>query len=149
MPSHKRERPGRKRERDELRYRHFREGFGMRLRALREAYQGHFPDENHEQARWATRIGVTPYIYNRWERGKHLPRLDFLLRITTVFQVSTEYLLRGVVGRRMPNWLRDGLLSVHPELQDEEILSDHENKAVERIRRSRSRRADKDDPTSS
>ena len=61
------------------------EEFAERLKQLREA-------RGLSQARLAEMVEVTPRVYNRWERGSTIPRLDTLVRIADVLQVTLDEL---------------------------------------------------------
>ena len=106
-------------------------GFGQRLRRLRKAYEEREPFM-HGQGQWAYRPGISESTYNRWENGtaKELPKLIYLNRITDLFQVSMDYLLRGILPRSMDPWLRDTLRAAHPELLDEGTLADQRRRAL-------------------
>ena len=61
------------------------EEFEKRLKQLRE-------DRGLSQTRLAEMVEVTPRVYNRWERGSTIPRLDTLVRIADVLQVTLDEL---------------------------------------------------------
>ena len=61
------------------------EEFAKRLKQLRE-------DRGLSQTRLAEMVEVTPRVYNRWERGSTIPRLDTLVRIADVLQVTLDEL---------------------------------------------------------
>jgi transcriptional regulator with XRE-family HTH domain len=90
--------------------------FGDRLFWLREERERREPGQ-HNQGQCAHRLGVTQTKYSRWEAGIVWPRLIDLLKLADFFEVSTEYLLRGVMSPPMQDWLREALLREHPELQ--------------------------------
>jgi len=50
------------------------------------------------QAQLADHLGVSPRVYNRWERGVATPRLDTLVKIADILQVSLDEL----AGRQPP-----------------------------------------------
>ena len=47
------------------------------------------------QADVAQRLGVTPAAVSKWENGSTKPRYEMLLRLSEIFQVSTEELIAG------------------------------------------------------
>ena len=51
------------------------------------------------QARLAELLAVSPRVYNRWERGAAIPRLDTLVKIAEILEVSLDEL----VGRKEPD----------------------------------------------
>jgi len=51
------------------------------------------------QARLAEMLGVSPRVYNRWEKGAAVPHLDAVVNIADILQVSLDELL----GRSEPN----------------------------------------------
>ena len=61
------------------------EKFAQRLKDLRIA-------RGLSQAKLAEMVFVTPRVYNRWERGTTIPRLDTLVRIGDVLQVTLDEL---------------------------------------------------------
>jgi len=125
--------------REQLRNGSMMDGFGIRLRTLREVYQAQFPKENHDQAQWAARLGVTAFKLNRWEHGQHLPKLMHLHALKVLSGVSWGYLMAGELDRReMEDWLYKALRLALPELQDVESTTARRNKAVARIRLERS-----------
>jgi len=110
------------------------QGFGNRLLWLRELHEEREPGR-HSQTQWARRIGVTLTMYHRWEKGTHLPKLVHQLRIATLFRVSPNYLVAGVLPVQMERWLYEGLRQAHPELQDEATLWDRQNTVFEQASR--------------
>lgn len=65
--------------------------FAERLRELRER-------RGLTQARLAELLEVSPRVYNRWETGAAAPRLDTVVRIADLLEVSLDEL----VGRAKP-----------------------------------------------
>jgi transcriptional regulator with XRE-family HTH domain len=59
--------------------------FATRLREART-------NRKMTQVRLAELLGVSPRVYNRWERGGAVPQLDFLARIAQVLQISIDSL---------------------------------------------------------
>ena len=56
-------------------------------------------------------LAISPRVYNRWERGGAVPRLDTLVRLADIFQVSLDELS----GRREVKEV-DGLKIRNPRL---------------------------------
>jgi len=96
-------------------------GFAKRLQETRSA-------RGLTQTRLAGMLGVSPRVYNRWERGAAIPRLDTLVKIAEILEVSLDEL----VGRKEPDL--DTLRIRNPELHDlyKEIdrLSDEDQQAL-------------------
>lgn len=68
------------------------DGFGSRLKRLRQ-------DFNLTQTALAEHLGVVPSAVGKYESNKHpqsYPSVEALLKIADFFNVSTDYLLRGV-----------------------------------------------------
>ena len=65
------------------------EGFAERLRAARSS-------RGLTQVRLAELLGISPRVYNRWERGAATPKLDTIVRLAEILDVSLDEL----VGRR-------------------------------------------------
>ena len=67
------------------------EGFAERLRKARAA-------RGVSQTRLAEILEISPRVYNRWERGAAIPRLDTVVSIAEILEVSIDEL----VGRKDP-----------------------------------------------
>ena len=95
--------------------------FAKRLRETRSA-------RGLTQTRLAEILEVSPRVYNRWERGAAVPRLDTLVKIAEILEVSLDEL----VGRKEPDL--DTLRIRNPELHSlyKEIdrLSDEDQQAL-------------------
>lgn len=65
------------------------EGFVERLRKARTA-------RRLTQARLAELLEVSARVYNRWERGTSIPKLDTVVKIAEILEVTVDEL----VGRR-------------------------------------------------
>ena len=64
--------------------------FGSRLRKLRR-------DAEMSQAELAEQLGVVPSAVGKYERlADSYPSVEILLKISDYFNVSTDYLLRGI-----------------------------------------------------
>jgi transcriptional regulator with XRE-family HTH domain len=97
------------------------EEFAQRLRETRSA-------RGLTQTRLAELLEVSPRVYNRWERGAAIPRLDTLVKVAEILEVSLDEL----VGRKEPD---DDVLKIrNPELHSlyKEIdrLSDEDQQAL-------------------
>jgi len=66
--------------------------FAERLRLLRQA-------RNVTQARLAELLGVSPRVYNRWEKGGNVPHFDTIVKIADILQVTLDEL----AGRQEPS----------------------------------------------
>ena len=97
------------------------EEFANRLRKTRAA-------RGLTQARLAEMLEVSPRVYNRWETGAALPRLDTLVRIADILDVTLDEL----VGRSEPDG--DTLRIHNPELhtlyRQIDRLSDEDQRAL-------------------
>jgi len=60
-------------------------GFAQRLKEIRES-------RGLTQISLAELVDVSPRVYNRWERGNAVPRLDFLVRLADILQVTLDEL---------------------------------------------------------
>lgn len=76
--------------------------FAERLRLLRQA-------RNITQVRLAELVGVSPRVYNRWEKGGNVPHFETIVRIADILQVSLDEL----AGRKEP--------SVEPKLRNDTL----------------------------
>jgi transcriptional regulator with XRE-family HTH domain len=94
------------------------QGFGARLKALREAYATKFGAEYHSKARWAERLFVSPAMFGRWESGENLPKFEDMLRISLLFRVDPNYLIAGVLSEHLAQWLYAILKAGNPKLLD-------------------------------
>lgn len=64
-------------------------GFGVRLRAARDARQW-------TQQQLATRVGVTRAQISLWEAEKNYPQADKLFNLVRLLQIDAHYLLTGI-----------------------------------------------------
>ena len=60
--------------------------FGNRLRQLRQG-------KNMTQAQLASYLGLTKSVISAYETALRYPSYDILIRIASIFKVSTDYLL--------------------------------------------------------
>lgn len=67
--------------------------FGNRLRALRQA-------KGWTQEELATRLGLTKSVVSAYETSLRYPSYDILIRITSIFNVTSDYLL-GIEKKQM------------------------------------------------
>ena len=71
------------------------DGFGDRLRRLRR-------DANLTQGELALKLDVVPSAVSKYERTpKAYPSIDALLKISDFFNVSTDFLLKGIYPSRL------------------------------------------------
>ena len=59
---------------------------GERIKMLRESH-------NISQAALAKRLGITRSSVNAWELGLNVPSTQYIIELSTIFKVSTDYLL--------------------------------------------------------
>ncbi len=71
------------------------ENFAERLRKLRNL-------ESLTQEALAEKLGVSSQAVSKWERGRSLPDLSYILPLANIFHVTTDELLGNV--RRRENW---------------------------------------------
>lgn len=60
--------------------------FGGKVKSLRTSH-------NLSQVQLAAEIGVSKQTVSNWENNNILPSIDMLIRISSFFSVSTDYLL--------------------------------------------------------
>ena len=68
------------------------EDFAKKLKVIRS-------ERGLNQNQVAALLTVSPRVYNRWERGTALPRLDTLVRLADIFHVTLDEL----TGRKEPD----------------------------------------------
>ncbi|RMF00384.1 MAG: XRE family transcriptional regulator [Alphaproteobacteria bacterium] len=97
------------------------EQFADRLRELREA-------RGLTQARLAELLEVSPRVYNRWETGAAAPRLDTVVKLADILEVSLDEL----VGRTEPEepQLRLHNPKLHKLYREIDRLSDEDQQAL-------------------
>lgn len=78
-----------------------------RIRELRE-------QQNLSQAELGKKLGITRSSVNAWEMGINLPSTHFLIELSRIFRVSTDYIL-GLTPREV--LVLDGL-----DLEEKSIL---------------------------
>ena len=87
------------------------DGFGERLRRLRR-------DANITQSDLASHIGVVPSAIGKYERlNGAYPSVDALIKIADYFNVSIDYLLRGINPQPTVENNISGSLSNSPFIQ--------------------------------
>ena len=59
---------------------------GERIKMLRESH-------NLSQAALAKRLGITRSSVNAWELGLNVPSTQYIIELSEIFKVSTDYLL--------------------------------------------------------
>lgn len=62
------------------------EGFAERLKEARAA-------RGLTQVRLAELLEISPRVYNRWERGAAIPKLDTVVKIAEILEVSIDQLV--------------------------------------------------------
>jgi len=97
------------------------EAFADRLRELREA-------RGITQARLAELLDTSPRVTNRWETGAALPRLDTLVQLADLLEVTLDEL----VGRTEPHEpdLKIRNPKLHQLYREIDRLSDEDQKAL-------------------
>jgi len=97
------------------------EMFAERLKALREG-------RGLTQARLAEMLDVSPRVYNRWENEAVAPRLDTVVKIADLLDVTLDEL----VGRQEPqeSRLRIHNPKLHQLYQEIDRLSDEDQQAL-------------------
>lgn len=90
---------------------------GERLAELRVNY-------NMTQEEFAERLDVSRQAVSKWELDKTLPDVNKLLKISELFQVSVDYLLKGTEGESAPDRHREELAAA--SLQCEEAVLQEE-----------------------
>ena len=60
--------------------------FGDRIKTLRTAH-------NYSQVQLAQKLDVSKQTVSNWENNNILPSIEMLVKISTFFSVSTDYLL--------------------------------------------------------
>ena len=68
---------------------------------------------NLSQKDVAETLGIMTQAYSRYETGKYVPRADDIIKLATVYDVSTDYLL-GLTDESRPKT---------PEVRDREFFS--------------------------
>lgn len=66
------------------------EGLPTKLKQLREQY-------HYSQKEVANRLNISPSIVSGYETGERTPSTEILLKISSLYQCSTDYLL-GIVN---------------------------------------------------
>lgn len=75
--------------------------FSDRIRELRKT-------KGLSQEELAEKLGVSRQAISKWESAQSLPDIDKIVSLSDYFEVSTDYLLKGVepltaIGKRMKN----------------------------------------------
>lgn len=66
----------------------------------------------------AEKLGLTRQSVSKWEAGQVLPEAETLMRVSEIFDVSTDYLLKGVQNGTPPpplpvQWQEKGGIANH------------------------------------
>ncbi len=97
------------------------DGFAERLREARSA-------RGLTQLRLAELLEISPRVYNRWERGIAAPRLDTVVRLAEILEVSLDELLGRKEATEPEFRLRNPKL--HKLYTQIDQLSDEDQQAV-------------------
>ncbi|MCY8354573.1 helix-turn-helix domain-containing protein [Bacillus haynesii] len=74
--------------------------FSKRLTMLRKS-------KNLLQKEVADKIGVARTTYASYEQGKREPDIETINKIADFFDVSTDYLLRGIINQKIDKIMND------------------------------------------
>ncbi|CAM5204256.1 MULTISPECIES: helix-turn-helix domain-containing protein [Bacillus subtilis group] len=74
--------------------------FSKRLTMLRKS-------KNLLQKEVADKIGVARTTYASYEQGKREPDIETINKIADFFDVSTDYLLRGIINQKVDKIMND------------------------------------------
>ena len=98
-------------------------GFKQRLKLLREA-------RNMTQVRLAELLNIDPKVYNRWERGFATPKLEGMIKLADILQISLDEL----VGRVTPSAeIKIRNFELHQLCQQADNLPDVDQQALIQI----------------
>lgn len=64
------------------------------------------------QEKLADEIGVSRQAVSKWESEQSMPDLDKIILISDFFEVTTDYLLKGMEGQKQDHWQADGRIFV-------------------------------------
>ena len=100
----------------------------VEMEQLAEKLREFRQDRGLTQARLAELLEVSPRVYNRWETEAVAPRLDTLVKIANILEVSLD----ALVGRAEPkeSHLRLHNPKLHQLYQEIDHLSDEDQKAL-------------------
>lgn len=82
-------------------------------------------NHNMTQEEFAERLNVSRQAVSKWELDKTLPDVNKLLKMSELFQVSVDYLLKGSEGESAPDEHGEELASA--SLQCEEAVAEEES----------------------
>lgn len=82
-------------------------------------------NHNMTQEEFAERLDVSRQAVSKWELDKTLPDVNKLLKISELFQVSVDYLLKGAGGESVPDGQAEELATA--SLQCEEVALEEES----------------------
>ena len=97
------------------------EKFAQRLKELREA-------RGLTQVKLAEMVGVIPRVYNRWERGTVTPRLEKLITLADILQVTLDELAGREEIKSIEFKVRDPRL--HSLYKEIDTLSNEDQQAL-------------------
>lgn len=97
------------------------EGFAERLRKARKT-------RGLTQARVAELLEISPRVYNRWERGTSVPKLDTVVKIAELLEVTVDALVgRTELGDGVPRIRNPKLHELYSEIDQ---LTDEDQQAL-------------------
>lgn len=97
---------------------------GQKIRELRK-------EKNLSQADLAKRIGVHQRYVSTLETGKRMPAAETLIKLSTVFRVSIDYLLLDNVPKEGTHKIDD--FELYQEFRETESLPEDDKKLVRRL----------------
>ena len=102
--------------------------FGKRLKELREEYN-EVAAEKLTGAKLGEALGVSKQSVSKWENGLSYPDFDTIIKLSEIFNVSTDYLL-GRTDIKNPSDESDP--QENPILKEFEELSEESKKELEK-----------------
>lgn len=62
---------------------------------------------NMKSLELANKLGVSPSVISSWENGRHLPALPYIIKLSEIFNISTDELLG--ISQKLSNVLLDNI----------------------------------------
>lgn len=91
-------------------------------------------NHNMTQEEFAERLDVSRQAVSKWELDKTLPDVNKILKISELFQVSVDYLLKGSEGESAPDEHREELAAASLQCEEavlqEERINDKNEKDI-------------------